>query len=253
MRQGTRPPISSESVPALILAAGEGRRLRPSNGGLPKPLTALLGLTLLERTILSCQEVGVESCYVVVGCEKEKVRAHVEALAQETSMTIRPIDNPDWQKGNAASTLAAAPYLHGSFLLLMGDVVFDPDILRCLLEAPDSTCTCLAAADRRTQEVIDLEGTTKVRIEDGMIIAWGNRLPAFDAVILGLFLCRPQLFDALKQVRHSEDPSLDGALRMLTARGEVVPVEIGNRFWIDVDTGEALSRARDLLLKQAQS
>jgi NDP-sugar pyrophosphorylase family protein len=60
-----------------------------------KPLTPLLGLTLLERAILSCREVGVEVCYVVVGCEKETVISHIEELQWRTGMTIRAVENPE--------------------------------------------------------------------------------------------------------------------------------------------------------------
>ena len=39
--------VSTPNLPAVILAAGEGSRLQPGNGRIPKPLTELLGMTLL--------------------------------------------------------------------------------------------------------------------------------------------------------------------------------------------------------------
>ena len=67
MNEATSARVSQAPLPAVILAAGEGLRLRQGNGGIPKPLTFLLGLTLLERAVLSCKEVGVVKCYVITG------------------------------------------------------------------------------------------------------------------------------------------------------------------------------------------
>ena len=58
-KQTTVQDITDTMPPAVILAAGEGNRLNGVNGGAPKPLTPVLGLTLLERAILSCKKVGV--------------------------------------------------------------------------------------------------------------------------------------------------------------------------------------------------
>ena len=62
--------MTAKKFPAVILAAGEGRRLR---GVKPKPLTKLLGLTLLERALLTCKEAGIKKFYVVVGYKKREV------------------------------------------------------------------------------------------------------------------------------------------------------------------------------------
>lgn len=56
----------------LIIAAGRGSRL--SNKGDSKPLVPLLGLTLIERTILTAKKSGITDFYIVTGFAGEKVR-----------------------------------------------------------------------------------------------------------------------------------------------------------------------------------
>lgn len=237
-----------EPLPAVILAAGLGHRLRPGNGGVAKPLTPLLGLTLLERAILSCREVGVETCYVVTGCEKEKMIPHLKELEWQAGMTIRMIENPEWERGNGISVLTAAPYLNGPFLLLMCDHVFDPEILRCLLAARNGMGGSLLAVDRRTDAVFDLQDATKVQVDGGRIITIGKKIASYNAIDAGLFLCQPHLFEALRKSRREGDDSLTGGIRQLVATGEIEAMDIGDRFWIDIDTGEDLSQAKVRLL-----
>jgi len=57
---------------ALILAAGEGIRLRPI--GDTKPLVQLLGLGLIERVILTAKKSGIKEFCIVTGYNGEKIR-----------------------------------------------------------------------------------------------------------------------------------------------------------------------------------
>ena len=52
---------------AVLLAAGEGKRLRPYFDR-PKPLVRLLGLALIERNILSLRECGINDFIIITGC-----------------------------------------------------------------------------------------------------------------------------------------------------------------------------------------
>jgi len=59
-------------VKCLILAAGKGSRLAAR--GDSKPLVSLLGLSLIERIILTAQSCGLREFYVVTGYNGEKVK-----------------------------------------------------------------------------------------------------------------------------------------------------------------------------------
>lgn len=244
----TSHQVSHRTFPAVILAAGRGRRLQTSLGRSPKPLARLLGLTLLERAVLSCWKAGVTECYVVVGYGKEKIIPCIEKLGRRSRISVRMVENPNWREGNGTSALAASPYLTGPFLLIMCDHVFDPAILRSLMEAEDGSEGCLLVVDRRTDQVFDLEDATKVRLDGQVITAIGKEITSFDAVDTGLFLCRPLLFDALEKARANGDGSLSGGIRQLIAVSKIKAVDIGDRFWIDIDTRECLAHARRMLL-----
>lgn len=235
--------------PAVILAAGAGSRLDGVNGGLPKPLTPILGLTLLERSILSCREAGVLEFYVVIGYNADKMISYIKTLEQKLSVSIQPVVNPDWKKGNGTSALSVAPYIHGSFFLLMCDHLFDPAILELLISKGKSTADCLLAVDRHADRVFELEDATKVQFNDDVITSIGKEMKFFNAVDTGLFLCQPSLFEALRDARDMGQYSLSAGFEGLIRNREFRAVTIDKRFWFDVDTPKSLSHAKNALLQ----
>ncbi len=241
--------ITNTVPPALILAAGEGHRLSGVNGGSPKPLTPVLGLTLLERAILSCKEVGVLEFYVVIGYHADKMIPYMRALEQRLSVLIKPVENPNWREGNGSSALSAAPYISRPFLLLMCDHLFDPAILRLLLTAGTNTTDCLLAVDRHTDRVFDLDDATKVQLDGDVITGIGKERVSFNAADTGLFLCQPSLFDVLKVAQNRGQHSLSAGLVELIRSREFRAVTIGERFWFDVDTPKSLGLAKRALLQ----
>ncbi len=243
------PTFTVAVPPAVILAAGEGRRLNGVNGLSPKPLSSVLGLTLLERAILSCKEVGVKEFYVVIGYHSDIMIPYLRGLKQKLSVLIQPVENPNWRDGNGSSALSAAPYIRSHFFLLMCDHLFDPEILRQLLVAGKNTSDCLLAIDRNPEHVFELDDATRVGMDGEIVTRIGKGGAPLDAVDTGLFLCQPSLFEALEVARDEGRHSLSAGLEELIKSREFRAVTIGKRFWFDVDTPDSLERGKRALLQ----
>ncbi len=109
---------------AMILAAGEGRRMRPLTQHTPKPLLKAGGITLLERHIVALRDAGINDIVINAAYLAEQIVAFcgngsrwdvritvsVEAKALETAGGII----------NALPLLGASP-----FILMNGDVFCD--------------------------------------------------------------------------------------------------------------------------------
>lgn len=240
--------IKNQNLPAVIIAAGEGFRLFDGNGGIPKPLTPIFGKTLLERSIHSCREAGIKKIYVVVGCFKQEMVSFIEQLDQELDISIQVVPNPHWRKGNGTSVSAVSAFIDSAFLLLMCDHLCDPSILTSLIHSQNGENTCVLAVDYRTNDIFDIDDATKVVLDNFDITAIGKDIVKYDAVDTGFFLCQPSIFDALKSAQQDGDGSLSGAIRKLTKLGRIRAVNIGNRFWFDIDTPACLSSAKRKLL-----
>ena len=91
-------------------------------------------------------------------------------------------------------------------------------VLQALADAGNEDAQCLLAVDYRIDEVFRLDDATKVRIANGTITAIGKSLRSYTAVDVGLFLCRPMVFDALERARAAGQGSLSAAWRRLIPR-----------------------------------
>jgi len=236
--------------PVVILAAGRGERLCEGEKKPPKPLISVLGLTLLERVILSCKGAGIEEFFIVLGYREAEIELRFLEWGKKYKVSITTVKNQDWKNGNGTSALACSPFLSSAFLLVMCDHLFDPQVIAQLIAEGKDGEACYVVVDRRTEQVFDIEDATRVQVQDGRISAIGKGLEAYNAVDTGIFLCWPFLFDALRQAQLEGDGTLSGGIRRLAKQKRMKAVDLGEHLWLDVDTPKALKRARRLLMKR---
>jgi CDP-L-myo-inositol myo-inositolphosphotransferase len=234
----------------LIIAAGRGSRL--SKKGDSKPLIPLLGLPLIERTILTARKGGINDFYVVTGYEGEKVRRYLDKLGQRTNINITHIINEEWEKGNGISVLKARDLINEPFILLMADHLFDYSILDGLKKEQISEDEIILAVDRNIEanKFVDIDDVTKVLIEDNnKITAIGKNISNYNAYDTGIFLCSPVLFYAIEDSFLSTgDSTLSGGIMILSGNGNAKTFDVQDSYWIDVDDEKAFSKAENLLI-----
>lgn len=230
---------------ALIIAAGTGSRLRGSGRPVPKPLRMVAGLPLLKRIILTAKTAGITEFVIVVGYEKEQI---IGALTRENlGVRLSFVENPDWQKSNGLSVLAARDHLRENFVLLMSDHIFEAETLRRLRETPLGNHKTLLAVDFKVGKVFDIDDATKVKTTAKGIGQIGKSVADFNAIDTGMFLATPHLFSALDEARKNGDCSLSDGIQILATRGEIGFFDIDDAFWQDVDTLPALRHAEKIL------
>jgi choline kinase/phosphatidylglycerophosphate synthase len=237
----------SKPMKALIIAAGQGSRLRNGNGKGPKPLYKVAGLTLIERAILSAKKAGITEFVIVIGYKGEVIRKKLEKRQAKLGVSIEFVENPDWTKSNGHSVLKAREALNDDFVLMMSDHVFDWKILTGLVNEKIRPGEVVLAVDRRISEVFDLPDATKVKTNEGTIVSIGKEIPDYDAIDTGLFLCSPGIFPALEKACAEGSGSLSEAMRILASQGKAKTATIKPLFWQDVDTPESLKHAEKVL------
>jgi 1L-myo-inositol 1-phosphate cytidylyltransferase len=224
----------------LILAAGNGNRIASLSGGSPKPLVPLFGAPLLEHIVLSAQAAGIEKFVIVVGYRADAFRAWLaERRFENISITI--VENPDYQKPNGVSALAAKGSLRNPFLLLMADHIFEPSTARRLLRQPLGDDEVILGVDYKIERIFDLDDATKVKVEMGSIVDIGKDLDHYNALDTGMFLCGPSVFASLEAAQKSGNSSLSDGMRKLCEECKLKAFDIGDGHWQDVDTPEALA------------
>ncbi len=232
---------------ALILAAGLGRRQKEN--GTSKPLIPLLGLTLIERIILTAKKAGICDFLIVVGYNGDQIRKHL-GDGRRQDVKIDYVVNDEWKRGNGISVLKAKEFFHESFILLMADHIFDHEILNDLRKATLRQDGCILCVDGEEHKYLDLEDATKVIVTDGRVTDIGKQLTYYNGIDTGIFLCTPVIFDALDESIANGNENLSGGINILANKGEMKALYVSDKYWIDVDHGKALKNAKSLLIEQ---
>ena len=232
----------------LIIAAGQGRRL--SAKGDSKPLIPLLGLSLIERVVLTANKAGLTDFYVVTGYNGEKVRRFLDRFSRRRNIKITHITNEEWEKENGISVLKAKNMLKENFILMMSDHVFDESILVKLKDKKIADDEVILVVDYniKANELVDVDDATKVIVKNNKIVDIGKNIKKYNAWDTGIFLCSPAIFSAIEESSGNDDASLTGGVRVLAKMGKAKILDINDGFWIDVDDEEAFKKAEGKLL-----
>lgn len=101
---------------AVILAAGEGRRLRPLTRSRPKALIPVGNTPVVDYVIEALKGCGIRDIVVVVGYRKEQVIRHLNSLGEGVEVVVQ--EKP---LGTAHALLQAKDHIRDRFLVLPGD------------------------------------------------------------------------------------------------------------------------------------
>jgi glucose-1-phosphate thymidylyltransferase len=106
---------------AVILAAGEGRRVRPLTKSRPKSMIPVANRPILSYPIEALRKCGIREICVVAGYRKEQVMRYLNSLDQSFEVVVQ-----EKQIGTANALKCAEKFIHDDFLVLPGDSYIDP-------------------------------------------------------------------------------------------------------------------------------
>lgn len=232
---------------AIILAAGQGTRLRPLTHERPKALVPLLGKPLIERQIEILRAEGVEEI-VVIGGYLGKM---LEGLGVEV------VINSNYETTNmVASMMVAADFVsrgNGDLLICYGDIVYTRSNLRVVLDTPGEVSVMVDRSWRklwslRFSDPLNDAETLKIGA-DGRIIEIGEKPRNYTQIegqYTGLIRVDASRTSALLTAWDAQ-PTVDKAniymtrflQNLIEAGWDVVPawVEAG---WLEVDSVDDL-------------
>ena len=231
---------------AVILAGGEGTRLRPLTSNQPKPMMPVANRPMMEHIVRLLAEHGFDDIVVTVAFLANHIRTYFgDGSDFGVRMRYATEDSP---LGTAGSVRNAAEELDETFLVISGDVLTDID-LSAFVKAHRSTGAAGSIALKRVDDPVEFG--IVITHEDGSIErflekpTWGQVFS--DTINTGIYVLEPEVFDFIPKgevVDFSSD-----VFPAILKRGKPLFGYVAEGYWEDVGTLEAYLRAHQDILE----
>jgi len=239
---------------AIILAAGQGSRLRPLTDQIPKCLINVTGKPILQHQLESLDHIGIQTCVIVVGYKSEQVQRYFGDHFR--GIWLKYVQNPHYlETNNLYSLWLAREELSDDIIILDGDLVFEVSLLKDIQESMGNN---VAVVDEWKP---NMDGTVVSNDGDRVssMILKTDQPKGFDPT--GMFkTVNLYVMNRTSMVEHFL-PSLDtkvsaegkfqfyeSVLAALIADGQIQMKvhRTGKRKWVEVDTASDLALAERL-------
>ena len=165
---------------ALILAAGEAKRLKPITENIPKCMLKVGEKRIVDYQIENLLETGIEDIVVVTGFLADKLENHLSTTHKNANFTF--IRSDDYYKTYPAHGLwLAKDHLQEEILYLNADVICHPKIINEVVKSKHESVTALHKNDwdeeqvniisrPDTDEIMSMGKTVSAKLSSGEFI-----------------------------------------------------------------------------------
>lgn len=228
--------LQSETKQAVILASGEGVKMRPFTYEVPKPLIPVNGRPLLAYGIELLRNFGITDLLITVSHLAKKIENHFgDGTAAGVNITYIRERSPS---GTGGALRATRPHLADApFLVLYGDVLVNLDVTEFLqahqnVKAAIGTLALTSVADPSAYGAVKLRGARIVEFSEKPLLTGSvSRL-----VFAGCAAFDPAVFDFLPRTRGKLSLEQD-VFPQLIEQGRLYSYPFEGQ-WFDVSTPE---------------
>lgn len=230
---------------AVILAAGEGTRLRPLTSTRPKPMLPVGGKTILEWGLEALAAGGVDKAVIVVGYKKEAISGFFGK--KYLGMRIEYVEQKE-QLGTAHAVSMAEGKVSGDFYVMNGDLLVSQDLIRKFrndhkkAKAKNSMCL-VEVSDPKQFGIVELKGNLVKGIEEK------PQKPKSNLANAGIYLFGQEIFDEIRKVKKSErlEYEITCAIEMLIEKERICGFA-ARGMWLDIGRPWDLLSANEMIL-----
>ena len=224
---------------AVILAGGEGRRLRPYTTVLPKPLMPIGDRPILDVVVRQLAYHGFERLTVATGHLAELIEAFF-GHGEEYGV---PIDyHREHEPLGTVGALAMLDGLDEQFMVMNGDVLTDLDY-RALLDGHAASGALASIATARRHVEISLGVVERDDPSDPERLTAYREKPAIDyQASMGIYCFSP---DVLRHIQAGERLDFPDLIQRLLGAGERVRSVATDCYWLDIGRPDDYEQAND--------
>jgi len=207
---------------AIILAAGEGLRLRPLTETRPKTMLPVAGKPILHRLIIEAKKAGISEAIVIVRYKKEKVIEYFKS--NDCGMKLTFVEQGPGN-GTGAALLSAADRIDDTFVALAGDIVTEASVIKAVISAHDGGITLALKKVPNPHEYGVCE------LSNGKVSLFEEKAkhPKSDLANLSVYCMEPTVFSEIKSLGKSERGEYEIVDLFVGAKGVIV-----DGYWRDI-------------------
>ena len=164
----------------IILAGGQGSRLRPLTDAKPKCMVEYQNKPIIDYILESMQRCKLSNIAIVNGYKKEVLQEYLK------NRKIKFYTNEDFDKTNMVSTLfCAKDFMDDDLIISYADIVYNDNILQNLIDSKDDFSVVV---DRKWRELWSqrmdnpLEDAETLKIKDSKIIELGKKPNSYNDI-----------------------------------------------------------------------
>ena len=180
---------------AVVLAAGEGIRMRPLTRNRPKVMLPIANMPIMEHLLVETREAGVNDFILIVGYCDAQVRNYFGG-GEKWGVSIDYIEQRK-QLGTADAIRMVENLVDGKFLVINGDVIIGRDDIKRLLSDNSNTMSVFKVTDAQGLGIVQTEGDKITGIYEK------TQHPPTMMANAGLYLFTTEIFSAISRTEKS--------------------------------------------------
>ncbi|MFW5782505.1 MAG: sugar phosphate nucleotidyltransferase [Candidatus Muiribacteriaceae bacterium] len=236
---------------AVIMAGGFGTRLRPVTNRVPKPVTPVVNIPMMEHIVHTLKDMGITEVVSVLYHQPDIITDHF-GDGSDFGIKMEYVTTAD-NYGTAGSVRMAADILNERFILLSGDVLTDFDLNKAIKwhEEKKSKATILL-----TRVDNPLAFGIVITDDDGKITrflekpSWGQVFS--DTINTGIYIFEPEVLDYIPE-RQDFDFSKDFFPKLMEEKVDIFGY-IARGYWMDVGDIKAYRKANmDVIMGEVKA
>jgi len=226
---------------AVILAAGEGSRMRPLTYTRPKVMLPLANRPILEHLLVEANKAGIREFIFVVGYRDEQVRDYFGG-GDRWGVSIDYATQRK-QLGTADAVKTVESLINGNFLVMNGDIIVSQKDIGNLISKRGSTLSVFEVEDTEGLGMVEVKGDEVVHIYEKA------ESPPSHMANAGLYLFTPDIFDAVSPISRSlrGEYEITDALQLMIEGGHHICYQKVS-YWLDLSYPWDSLRANESLL-----
>ena len=231
----------------VVLAAGQGTRLRPLTENKPKGMVEVDNKPILTHCFEQVVDLGADEIVVVVGYKKEAIIDHYGDSFEGVPITYA---HQREQLGLAHALLCVEEHIEGDFMLMLGDNIFDANREDVIRRHNEDRADAVFLTEEVPWEEASRYGVcnTNAYGEITEVVEKPDE-PESNLVMTGFYTFTPAIFHACKLVQPSNrgEYELSEAVDLLIRSGRTIDAFRIDGWRIDVGYPEDRQRAEKRL------